>query len=63
MVCPEGLNVELKALLFTFEELPLQNGATADEPAQNPPQIEVDLGSIQPQGMVTAIQVPTTTLI
>ena len=32
VVCPEGLNGGLKALLFDFEELPLWNVATTDEP-------------------------------
>ena len=48
VVCPEGLNGGLKALLFDFEELPLWNAATADEPAQDPPLIKVDLSSMEP---------------
>ena len=35
IVCPEGLNGELKALQFTFQELPLWNAATMDEPTSN----------------------------
>ena len=33
VVCPEGLNGKLKAVQFTFEELPLWDAATVDEPA------------------------------
>ena len=32
VVCPEGLNGSLKALLFDFKELPLWNVANVDEP-------------------------------
>ena len=32
LVCPEGLNGELKAMQFTFEELPLWNVAAIDDP-------------------------------
>ena len=45
--CPEGLNGGLKALLFDFEELLLWNAATADEPTQDLPLIEVDLNSME----------------
>ena len=34
---PEGLNQEPKALQFSFQELPLQNAASADGPAQDHP--------------------------
>ena len=61
VVCPEGLNHELEALQFTFLELPLWNAANPGKPAQKPHLIEVDLGSIQPDGMTTATQAPTTT--
>ena len=39
VVCHEGLNGGLKALLFDFKELPLWNLATMDELAQDPPLI------------------------
>ena len=39
VVCPEGLNRGLKALLFDFEELQLWNVANVDEPAQDLPLI------------------------
>ena len=32
VVCPEGLNWGLKALLFNFEKLPFWNAAAVDEP-------------------------------
>ena len=49
VVCPEGLNGSLKAMLFNFEELPLWNVATVNEPTQDPPLIEVDLNSMEPE--------------
>ena len=62
-VCPEGPNGEHKALQFTFQELPLWNAAAMDEPTQDPPQIELDLSSVQPNSMTTSIQAPTNTLM
>ena len=32
VVCPEGVNGGLKALLFDFEDLPLRNVTTINEP-------------------------------
>ena len=49
VVCPEGLNGSLKALLFDFKELPLWNAANADEPTQDPPMIDVDLSGAEPE--------------
>ena len=49
MVCPEGLNRNLKPLLFDFKELPLWNVANMDEPAQDPPMIDVDLSDVEPK--------------
>ena len=49
VVCTEGLNGGLKALLFDFKELPLWNVATADEPAQDLPLIEVILNGMAPE--------------
>ena len=61
VVCPEGLNGELEALQFTFQELPLWNAAAMDEPTWDPLLIELDLGSVQPNSVKTTIQIPTTT--
>ena len=47
VVCSEGLNGGLEALLFEFEELPLWNVATMDEPTWDPALIEVDLNSVE----------------
>ena len=49
MVCLEGLNWGLKALPFNFEELPLWNVVTVDEPTQDLPLIEVDLNGTEPE--------------
>ena len=62
VVCPEGLNRELEAVQFTFEELPLWNASTRDEHAWDPPLIEFNLISVHPDSMTTTIQDPTTTL-
>ena len=35
VVCPEGLNGELEALQFTFQELPLSNAAAPSNPPMN----------------------------
>ena len=61
VVCPEGLNDELEALQFTFEELPLWDAATPCKPIHEPQLIEVDLGSVQPENVTTVLQTPTTT--
>ena len=61
VVCPEGLNGELKALQFNFEELPLWNVAAGDEPIWDPPLIEVDLSGVEPEDIITTLQAPTTT--
>ena len=53
VVCPEGLNGALEALLFNFEELPLWNVATADEHTWDPPLIEVDLSGAEPEATNT----------
>ena len=45
MVCPEGLNDELEALQFTFQELPLLEIAALGKPVCKPHLIEVDLSS------------------
>ena len=58
VVCPEGLNGGLEALLFNFEELPHWNAATADEPTQYPPLIEVDLSGIEPEATNTTLVPP-----
>ena len=34
-----------------------------DEPTWNPPLIELDLSSVQPDSVTTTIQAPTTTLV
>ena len=36
VVCPEGLNGELEALQFIFQELPLWDAAATGEPAHEP---------------------------
>ena len=61
VVCQEGLNSELEALQFTFQELPLWDVTTPSEPTHEPQLIEVDLSSVQPGSGTTAIQTPTTT--
>ena len=61
VVCPEGLNGEQEALEFSFPELPLWNAATPSEPACKPQLIEVDLSSMQPEGMTSITQASTTT--
>ena len=63
VVCQEGLNGKFKALQFTFQKLPLWNAATTDKPGWDPPLIELDLSSVQPNSMTTTIQAPTTTLV
>ena len=62
-MCPEGLNGELEVLQFTFPELPIWDMATPGESFWEPLLLEVDIGSVQPEGMRTAIQAPTTTLV
>ena len=47
MVCPEGLNGGIKALLFDSQELLLWNVATVDEPTQDPLLMEVDLNGTE----------------
>ena len=49
VVCPEGLNGGIKAQLLNFKELPLWNVATTNEPVQDPPLIEVNLNSADPE--------------
>ena len=61
VVCPEGLNGELEALHFTFPELLLWDMATPREPFWEMQLLEVDLVHMQPEGMTTTIQAPTTT--
>ena len=63
VVCLEGLNGRLEALHFTFQELPLWDAAAPSKPIHKPQLIEVDLSSMQPESMTTAIPVPTTTLV
>ena len=46
VVFSEGLYREPKALQFSFQELSLWNAASADEPTQDPPMIEVVLSSV-----------------
>ena len=46
VVCPEGLNSEIEALQFTYQELPLWDAATPSEPICEPQLIEVDHGSM-----------------
>ena len=53
VVCPEGLNGGLKALLFDFKELSLWNVATMDEPTWDPPLIEVDQSGAEPKATNT----------
>ena len=47
LVCPDGLNESLRPLLFGFKELPLWNAASAYEPTQDPPMIDVDLSDVE----------------
>ena len=61
VVCTEGLIRGLEALQFDFEELPIWNVAAADEPAQDPPLIEVDLSGMEPEDIMTTLQAPTAT--
>ena len=63
VVFPEGLNRELKALQFDFEELPLWNVAIADEPTQDLPLIEVDHNGVETEDLTTTLQTPNTTLV
>ena len=49
VVCPEGLNGSLKALLFDFKELLLWNVANVDEPIQDLPLIDVGLIGMEPK--------------
>ena len=60
-VMPRGFEQQLEALQFTFQELPLWDAATPSEPICEPQLIQVDLGSMQPDSVTTAIQAPTTT--
>ena len=55
----EGLDGELEALQFIFQELPLWNAAIPGKPACEPQLIEVDLSSVQAESMTTNIQVPS----
>ena len=55
VVCPEGLNGKLEALQFTFPELHLWDAATPSEPFQELQLLEMDLSSVQPESMATAI--------
>ena len=48
VVCPEGLNVGIEALVFNFEDQPLWNMATVGEAGQDSSMIEVDLCSTKP---------------
>ena len=48
---------------FTFEELTLWNVATTDEPTWDPPLIELDLSSVQPNSSTTTIQAKTTLVL
>ena len=61
VVCPKGLNGELKALQFDFQELPLSNVAAVDEPTWDQPMIEVGLSEVEPQDIMTNLQVPNVT--
>ena len=61
VVCLQGLNGDLEALQFSFTELPLWDMAAPGKPFQEPWFLEVDLGQVQPEGVMTAIQDPTTT--
>ena len=56
VVCPEGLNGSLKALLFDLKELPLWNAANTDEPTQDLPMIDVDLSGAE-------AEVPPSTIV
>ena len=47
VVCPKGLIGSHKALLFNFEELPVWNMATVDEPTRDLSLIEVDMNSME----------------
>ena len=58
VVCPEGLNGGLKALLFDFEELLLWNATTTDETTCNPSLIEEDLSSMEPEVTNTTPALP-----
>ena len=60
VVCPEGLNSQIKASQFTFKELPLWDAA-AGKPACEPQLMVVDLGSMQPDGITPTIQTPHAT--
>ena len=46
MVCPNDQNGGLEPVLFDFKELPLWSAANADEAAQDPPMIDVDLSNV-----------------
>ena len=61
VVCPEGLNGELEALQFTLPELPLWDAAAPREPFPELQLLEVDLSCVQPEGVTSSIQAPTTT--
>ena len=52
VVCPEGPNGSLKALLFNFRELPLWNVGSLDEPTQDPSFKEVDLSITEPTNTI-----------
>ena len=59
--CPEGLNGEMEASQFTFQELPLWDTTTPGAPTHELPLMEVDLSGMQPESITTAIQTPHST--
>ena len=63
VVCLEGLNGEMEASWFTFQELPLLDTAAPGEPAHELQLIEVDLGGMQSERITTAIQTHQSTPI
>ena len=58
VVCPEGINGGLKALLFDFKELPLWNVASGDESTWDLPLIEVNLNGTEPEATNTTPVIP-----
>ena len=62
VVCPDGLNGEMEASQFTFQELPLSDAASPGKPTCEPQLIMVDLSGVQAEGASTPVQTLTSTL-
>ena len=59
MVCPEGLNGEMEASQFTFQEFSLWDAIAPSKPTHELQLMEVDLHSVQSESITTTIQTVT----